>query len=96
MKYSVTISLARIHSGKVIVGRFNLGDHNKTNVMGLAVNIASRLQNSTKHLNNNFVASAELMSHSKYSSSNNKAKLNLKGISNSFAVHLLGRPYQSR
>ena len=84
-----------IHSGKVIVGRFNLGDHNKKNVMGLAVNIASRLQDSTKHLNNNFVASAELMSHSSHSSLNDKTEINLKGISNSFVVYPLGRPYKS-
>lgn len=84
-----------IHSGKVIVGRFSVGEYEKKTVMGLAVNIASRLQDSTKQLNNNFLASDELMTHSTAFSQSKKAELQLKGISNSFVVHLLGRPYNS-
>ena len=83
-----------IHSGKVIVGEFNLGRQLKTSVMGLAVNIASRIQNSTKDLNNSFVASEEVIKHSSFNGGSENREVNLKGISTPYKLHLLGRQYQ--
>src|SRR5207302_7066278 len=52
-----------LHTGKVIVGNIGLGIHNNLTVMGLPVNIASRLQNATKQLNNSFIISDEAYKH---------------------------------
>lgn len=83
-----------IHSGKVIVGEFNLGHQLKTSVMGLAVNIASRIQNSTKDLNNSFIASDEVIRHSSFKGSSESREINLKGVSTRYKLHLLGKPYR--
>ena len=83
-----------IHSGKVIVGEFNLGRQLKTSVMGLAVNIASRIQDSTKDLNNSFVASDEVMRHSSFQGNSESREIHLKGVSTSYKLHLLGKHYQ--
>ena len=83
-----------IHSGKVIVGEFNLGRQLKTSVMGLAVNIASRIQNSTKDLNNSFIASEEVMKHSSFNGGSENREVNLKGISTRYKLHLLGKHYK--
>jgi adenylate cyclase len=83
-----------IHSGKVIIGEFNLVGQLKTSVMGLAVNIASRIQNATKELNNSFLASDELIRHSSYKIASKQNLVNLKGVSANYGVYLLGRQYQ--
>ena len=83
-----------IHSGKVIVGEFNLGRQLKTSVMGLAVNIASRIQNSTKDLNNSFIASEEVIKHSSFNGGSESRAVNLKGISTPYKLHLLGKHYK--
>ena len=83
-----------IHSGKVIVGEFNLGRQLKTSVMGLAVNIASRIQNSTKELNNSFVASEEVMRHSSFKGGSENLEVDLKGVSTRYKLHLLGKHYR--
>ena len=82
-----------IHSGRVIVGEMQLGKIIKTSVMGLAVNIASRIQDSTKTLNNSFVVSDEVLAHSTLEANGSEKMINLKGISSPIRVHLLGKPY---
>ena len=83
-----------IHSGKVIIGQLNLEGRLKTTVMGLAVNIASRIQNATKDLNNSFVASEEVVRHSSLKVSSQYSQINLKGVTSNYNVHLLGRQYK--
>src|SRR5882672_5324628 len=41
-----------IHSGNVVVGEINLGGKTKVSTVGLAINVASRIQKYTKKLNN--------------------------------------------
>jgi adenylate cyclase len=82
-----------IHSGKVIVGELNLHGRLKPTVMGLAVNIASRIQNATKKLNNSFVASEEVVRHSSLKTAHQTAQINLKGVTSDYNVYLLGREY---
>ena len=83
-----------IHSGKVIIGEFKLGGQLKTSVMGLDVNIASRIQNATKDLNNSFVASDEVIRHSSFKGDSRQSEVNLKGLTANYHVHLLGEPYK--
>jgi adenylate cyclase len=83
-----------IHAGKVIIGEFNFGSELKTNVMGLAVNIASRIQNSTKELNNSFVASEDVIRLSSYKEASEIRDVHLKGLTSAYKLHLLGRPYK--
>ena len=83
-----------IHSGKVIIGEFNLGGQLKTSVMGLAVNIASRIQNATKDLDNSFVVSEEVIRHSSFKVNYHYSQINLKGVTSNHNVCLLGRQYK--
>lgn len=46
-----------LHAGNVIVGNIGLGISNNLTVMGLPVNIASRLQSATREINNSFIIS---------------------------------------
>jgi adenylate cyclase len=83
-----------VHAGRVIIGNIGLGINNNLTVMGLPVNIASRLQNATKQLNNSFVISdyvfklAGCIEGDVY-----LEKIKLKGVKGEFQVHLIGRPY---
>jgi adenylate cyclase len=63
-------------------------------VMGHAVNIAARLQNATKELNNSFVISEAVYrllpaSPGKYQ----KTTIALRGVSGPLRVYLLGEPF---
>ncbi len=82
-----------IHSGKVIIGEINLEGRIKTTVMGLAVNIASRIQNATKELNNSVIGSEEVVRHSSLRAKYPSSQINLKGVTSNYSVHLLGRAY---
>ncbi|MEP6711370.1 MAG: adenylate/guanylate cyclase domain-containing protein [Ferruginibacter sp.] len=84
-----------IHLGKVIVGNIKIGDENNASVMGLAVNIASRLQTSTRELNNNVVVSEALLRHSSYTANTQTKEINLKGIHHSIIAHLIGEPFKN-
>jgi adenylate cyclase len=84
-----------IHLGKVIVGNIKIGQKNNTSVMGLAVNVASRLQSSTRELNNNIVVSGELISHSSFKGDAEIRQIHLKGLHNLFTVHLIGQPFKN-
>lgn len=82
-----------IHIGKVISGTVRIGKEDHSVVMGYPVNIASRLQNATKELNNELIVSSEI-----YSLLNDLATLEpksivVKGISSPLTVYLLGKPY---
>lgn len=82
-----------IHSGKAIIGEINLEGRLKTTVMGLAVNIASRIQNATKDLNNSFLASEEAVRHSSRKVGSQFRQINLKGVTSDHKVYLLGNDY---
>jgi adenylate cyclase len=82
-----------IHVGRVIIGNVGIGVNNNLTVMGLPVNIASRIQDSTKQLNNSIIISADT-----YQLLLNKpdAKFHvvqLKGIKKKVKVYLLGNAY---
>lgn len=83
-----------IHAGRVITGSIGLGVNNNITVMGLPVNIAARLQDATKDLNNNFIISAEaadLLPHRKHGI---PAQVILKGIPEAVPVYLIGTTYR--
>ena len=83
-----------MHAGTVIVGNIGLGNSNNLIVMGLPVNIAARLQEATKEINNSFLISEYACSF--VENGTNKfpsAEINLKGISGIQKVFLLGQAY---
>lgn len=82
-----------IHSGNVIVGELQVGEQRKRIVMGLAVNIASRLQDCTKELNNSFIVSREVMKWLHQYKDLKKREVFLKGVSSPIDVYLMGKPY---
>ncbi len=84
-----------LHVGSGIAGQMGLGVNNNMTVMGYAVNLAARLQQATKLLNNNFIISAEayrLLAHPPTATSN---EIVLKGIQAKMKVYLLGGSYAS-
>ncbi len=84
-----------LNTGKVMIGQFGLDANPQLSVMGLPVNIASRLQGETKTLNNNFIVAEEtyallpeaVVTHEKRS-------IRLKGLTRVQDVRLAGKPYQ--
>lgn len=83
-----------IHAGKVIVGEVNYGGHFRGSAMGLAVNIASRIQNSTKLLNNSFVASEDVIRLSSYKATSKRTMIKLQGVKAPIAVYAIGDAYR--
>ena len=85
-----------VHIGKVISGEVQMDSFNHRFVMGLPVNIAARLQNATKELNNSFIVSSEAYNQlSEQLQNYSSAFINLKGIKDEIQVFLLGRTYLS-
>lgn len=83
-----------LHSGNVIYGSLNRDMPSHMVVMGFAVNIAARLQNSTKQLNNSFVISEHIVRELDEDLERHpKTHVNLKGISDPLKVYLIGKPY---
>ena len=82
-----------IHLGRVIMGDIRIGNSDHVVIMGYPVNIAARLQDATKSLDNNFVISEELYSFAKDEEGHPRATANLKGVSERFPVRLLGTSY---
>jgi len=78
-----------------LFGEFKLGSVLKKSVIGLAVNIASRIQDSTKSLNNSFLASGEVIKHSSFHTTAETKEVMLKGVSGSYKLYLMGRPYKN-
>jgi adenylate cyclase len=83
-----------IHAGQTIKGNIRLGRDNHTVVMGHAVNIAARLQNATKELNNSFVISEAVYRLLPTPPARfRKTTIALRGVSGPLRVYLLGEPY---
>ena len=84
-----------IHIGKVVSGTVRIGQEDRTVVMGYPVNIASRLQNATKEVNNSLIVSSDIYSLLQHSSSQvQPISIQVKGISTPLSVYLLGKPYE--
>ncbi len=85
-----------LHAGKVYVGEFGLDNAPQLTVMGLPVNIASRLQTKTKELNNDMI-----ISEYAYQLLDNEHTLpayqtvQLQGITHGQQVRLAGKTYQT-
>jgi len=83
-----------LHAGKVFVGEFGLDNPPALSIMGLPVNIASRLQAKTRELNNNLIVSETFYQLLETSGSAFTALMvNLKGISHGQQIRLAGQPY---
>jgi adenylate cyclase len=85
-----------IHQGEVVVGQYDLVNKEQMSVMGLPVNIASRLQEETKELNNNLIVSAsayDLLTDPKEAAIK---QVNLKGIKDPVNVMLMGNPFHPK
>jgi adenylate cyclase len=83
-----------LHAGKVFVGEFGLDYAPQLSVMGLPVNIASRLQAKTKELNNDFLLSEDayqLLADDKAIVRHQTVQL--QGIRHEQQVRLVGKPY---
>ncbi|MGF7082605.1 adenylate/guanylate cyclase domain-containing protein [Mucilaginibacter sp. UYCu711] len=83
-----------LHAGKVYVGEFGLDNAQQLSVMGLPVNIASRLQAKTKELNNDMIISEDayrLITDDKVIARHQT--IQLQGISTGQQVRLAGKPY---
>jgi adenylate cyclase len=83
-----------LHAGRVITGNIGLGVNNNITVMGLPVNIASRLQAATKKLNNSFVISDVVYKMMDEKQEIKSATINLKGIKKAFKVYMIGQGYK--
>jgi adenylate cyclase len=83
-----------LHAGKVFVGEFGLDQAPQLSVMGLPVNIASRLQAKTKELNNDFLLSEDayqLLADDRAVVRHQTVQL--QGIRHEQQVRLVGKPY---
>jgi adenylate cyclase len=86
-----------LHAGKAFVGEFGLDNASQLSVMGLPVNIASRLQAKTKELNNDLIISEDayrLITDDKAIATHQTVQL--QGISTGQQVRLAGKPYSNR
>jgi len=85
-----------IHTGTVVAGEIRIGNKKQLLVMGYPVNVAARLQNATKELNNNFIISSEALEiPDKLLSDYPSSVIHLRGIAEPVNVHLLGRSYEN-
>lgn len=83
-----------MHAGKVVSGSIRLGDSEHTIVMGYPVNVASRLQNATKELNNSFIVSAAFYHLLQQPPMAPFRLIRVKGISKALRVFLMGKAYR--
>jgi adenylate cyclase len=83
-----------IHIGKVVSGAVTLGKEDRSVVMGYPVNIASRLQDATKELNNDLIVSGEIYSLLIDPPVLQAKTIMLRGISNPLSVYSLGKAYK--
>lgn len=82
-----------IHVGRVIIGNIGIGVNNNLTVMGLPVNIAARMQDATKQLNNSCIISAETYQLLLQKPEATYKEVHLKGFKDKFRVYLIGHPY---
>ena len=80
-----------IHTGNVIVGTNGFAGEDSISVMGFPVNIASRIEQATKELDNNFVISEDVYSLLKTKENYPSTEIKVKGISDNIKVRLLGK-----
>lgn len=86
-----------LHAGTVIVGNIGLGISNNLTVMGLPVNVAARIQDATKTVNNSFLISEYVNSFlNDKSESHQSVDVKLKGITDPLKVFLFGDSYVSK
>lgn len=81
-----------IHAGNVALGSISLGDEQHLMVMGHAVNIAARLQQATKEVNNNFLVSKHACEVAGTIDSP-ATMIRMKGIKTALGVRLMGKKY---
>lgn len=85
-----------INTGNVFVGEFALDGPPALSVMGLPVNIASRLQVKTKELNNDLLISEDTYRLLDTNENNfEQQTIKLKGISQGQQIRLAGKPYNN-
>jgi adenylate cyclase len=82
-----------LHAGNVIVGNVGIGVNNNLTVMGLPVNVASRLQAATRELNNSFVVSKDVYDLLEDPPASDAINLYLKGIKYHLPVYLVGSAF---
>ena len=82
-----------LHTGKVIIGNIGIGVNNNLTVMGMPVNIASRIQAATKEVNNSFLISDSIHELLKQPPKASQMKIALKGVKDLFNIHLCGKSY---
>jgi adenylate cyclase len=83
-----------LHAGEVIVGNIGIGVNNNLTVMGLPVNVASRIQNTTKVLNNNLLISEQLYELLHTKPECQQVQTGMKGLSGTYNLRLCGDPYR--
>jgi adenylate cyclase len=83
-----------MHSGEVIVGEVMVGQKSHISVMGLAVNVASRIQASTRKLDNSFIVSDKVIKNSSLKVEGERRIIRLRGVRDAIDVHLIGTPYK--
>ncbi len=83
-----------LHAGNVIVGNVGIGVNNNLTVMGLPVNVASRLQAATRELNNTFIVSKEVYDRLQQPPGATLQHLDLKGIRDHLPVYAIGEPFR--
>ena len=85
-----------MHAGRVFVGEFAIDGKPQLSVMGLPVNIASRLQAKTKEINNDMLISEYAYNMLNLGDLNaNKQTIALQGITHGQQVRLAGQPYDN-
>lgn len=82
-----------VHVGKVATGSLQLGSTPHFIVMGHAVNVASRLQASTKELNNNFIVSSNVYKMLNCPGKSEPIRIQLKGLREAVEIHAMGTAY---
>jgi adenylate cyclase len=82
-----------LHVGKVIIGNIGIGVNNNLTVMGMPVNIASRIQAATKELNNDFLISKSIQQILSTAPQAQQTQIALKGIKDLMDVFLCGKAY---
>ena len=91
--YKIDVGIG-LHAGRVIVGKTGIRENNPYTVMGFPVNVAARLESSTKELNNNFIISEYVYGIlTDQSDLTEQKQINLKGVSEPFLVRLMGKPF---
>ena len=85
-----------LHAGNVFISEFGLDAPAQMSVMGLPVNIASRLQTKTKELNNDLLISEDAYQlldddHAWFE----QQTVQLQGLSRSQQIRLAGKPYSN-